>query len=264
MPWIKEEQNLVQYSEPKTYWIPDVLPESTQKWNSQQSNKTYLKQDGSVISHPGWYFGNTAFASDEYFYHNNGWFTIVDERPEETDDAGNSYIIVETPSNEWEIFDEYKVRKVYKKYLHIKKEKPEYKFGINVDHHFDFNDEDMTATDVYIENSLNTDDLKILSDDIMVMIRKIRNYVLGQTDYLIIISKEKNMVLSEEFINYRQILRDIPETLDFNSLLESDVVEINQLSLSLGFNFSMEGKKDINIDEIKLSFFPQKPNNIFE
>ena len=65
MPWIIEKQEQVQYSEPRTYWIPDVLPESTQEWNSQQSSKTYLKQDGSVISHPGWYFGNTAFASDE-------------------------------------------------------------------------------------------------------------------------------------------------------------------------------------------------------
>lgn len=263
MPWVKEEQNLPQYSEPKTYWIPDVLPEPTQEWNSQQSNKTYLKPDGSVISHPGWYFGNTAYASDEYLYYNEGWFTVVDERPEETDDDGNTYIIIDKPTSEWEIFDEYKVKKGYKKYLYLKKEKPTYKFGINIGHHYDFNDEDMIATDSYIENILNDDDLKELSNDIMFKIRKIRNYILKQTDYLIIISKEKNTSLSEEFTNYRQILRDIPEKIDLNSLIESDIEQINETVIKLNFPL-IQTKEEIDIDKIKISFFPIKPENILE
>lgn len=245
------------------YWIPEILPEPTEEWNSQQLNKNYLKPDGSITSHPKWYFANTAYASDEYFYHNEGWFTVIDEKPEETDDDGNVYIIVDAPSDEWETFEEYKTRKKYKKYLHIAGNKPEYKFGTVIEHEFDFDNVNMTATDVYNESTLSDSEFQKLSDDTLSKIRTIRTYILSETDYLVMISKEKNIPLSEEFINYRQILRDIPETLNLNSLSEIDVYQIEEICYKINTpNYLMADK--LTIDAINISFIPQKPDVIFE
>jgi hypothetical protein len=246
------------------YWIPDPLPEPTEEWRIQQSRKVYLKPDGSIVSHPGWYFANNAYANDEYFYHNENWLTIVDERPSEIDEQGNSYIIKETPVDEWEIFDQYKIKKLYKKYLHIKNTKPEFRFGVNIFHDYYYNDEDMTATDVYNEYVLSEDELTNLTYDLMVKIRTIRKKVLIETDHFVIISKEKNISLTQDFINYRQQLRDLPETLNLNLITENDVTRIDELYGSMIDVFDKLDRNELNLNNLNISFFPNKPDVILD
>lgn len=237
-----------------TYWVPDELPEKTEEWQTNQMKKSYLKPDGSLTGHPGWYFGNGSYASDEYFYHNEGWYTIVDNRPEEIDENGNQYVIIETPSTDWEVFDTYKIRKVYKRYLHNKVNKPQYKFGQFVTHLFSFDDEKMIATDNYEVSILTQEELENQKNEFLNMIRKIRNYILEKTDYLVIQSKEKNQELSEDFISYRQALRDLPQGFNFSDLSEEDYIETSRMFRN--FNFFPEQKKELNINDFNISFFP--------
>lgn len=246
-----------------SYWMPEVIPEYTEEWQTGQMSKSYLKLDGNVTGHPGWYFGNRSYVSDEYLFYNEGWYTIIDDdRPEETDSEGNKYIIIESPSQEWEIFDTYKIRKKYKKYLHIKISQPEYEFGKIAQHSFNYNDTDMTATDVYDVSYLPSEQIQTDKNLFLEKIRLIRNYKLDKTDYYVVLSKEKNMSLTEDFLSYRQNLRDIPEQFTFENLSENDFNLVNKnyniLSMSMGSQYNT----DIDIDTI--SFFPTLPTIILE
>lgn len=241
------------------YWIPDELPEKTEDWQVNQMRKTYLKPDGSLTGHPGWYFANQAYASDEYLYHNEGWYTVIDDPQEETDEDGNHYIIVETPSAEWEVFDTYNIRKIYKKYLHNVSNKPQYEFGKIISHSFNFDDETMIATDVYVISSLSEEELEYQKNKFLNMIRKIRNYVLEKTDYLVILSKEKNQELTEDFISYRQTLRDLPQDFNFSTLVEEDY---NKTVSVFRVLTTPTVREELSADTLNISFFPQKPSQI--
>lgn len=244
-----------------TYWMPDELPENTEDWQINQMRKSYLKPDGSLTGHPGWYFGNQAYASDEYFYYNEGWYTIIDNRPEEIDENGNHYIIVETPSDEWEIFDTYKVKKIYKKYLHNVTNKPKYEFGKIISHSFNFDDENMIATDNYEVSVLNQEELELQKNEFLKKLRVIRNYILEKTDYLVIQSKEKNQELSHDFIFYRQSLRDLPQNFDFFILTEDDCNKVLDIFLALNSALNIV-KENLEIEISDISFFPPKPIQI--
>jgi len=68
MPWITEGE--------KSYWMPEVLPEPTEAYTSEQSEKKYLTQEGKERGHPGWtYAENIAYVDDEYLFQNEGWKT---------------------------------------------------------------------------------------------------------------------------------------------------------------------------------------------
>ena len=98
------------------------------------------------------------------------------------------------------------------------------------------------------------------------MIRKIRNYILEKTDYLVIQSKEKNQELTQDFISYREDLRNLPQDFNFFNLTEEDynntlttVERVNQNS-----KFLLIGQKPVEslIDTSSISFFPLKPIQI--
>ena len=240
------------------YWEPDVLPEPTQEWRTKQSKKTYLKPDGMVTSHPGWFFGNGALATDEYFYFNHEWLTIIDEgNPGEIEEDGVKYIHLENPSNEWENTDNYIIKKTYKKYRRVFTEKPEENLTTRVRHNIIYNHDDLTATDEYIVENLPN--IKV---DIMGHIKKIRNYFLDKTDYIIIMAKERGLNLSEEFINYRQSLRDVTSIdLESLNLTPGDIAHLTRLSLKIEeFNiFRMDDDRVLNL----LSFVPI-PNKTYD
>lgn len=251
MPWMTKETN-------DKYWIPEVEPEKTEEWQFTQLEKEYLTLDGSITKHPGWYFGNGAYASDEYFYHNNQWLTIVDDSKPDSEDE--KYIIVELPISEWETFDTYKIRKTYKKYLHTKVEKPQFEFGKIIQHSYEYDEVNMIVSDAYSIFTLVDDELESKKNIFLKKIRVIRNHLLERTDYLVTIAKEKNQELTEEFINYRQSLRDLPFGLDLNTLTEDDYNKTISMHLKLT---DFRGYKNLKIEDIDISFIPQKPENYF-
>jgi len=249
MPWKSEDES-------KKYWVPDVEPEKTEEWQFTQMGKSYLKPDGSRTGHPGWYFGNGAYASDEYFYYNYKWYTIVDDsRP---DLENGKYIIFESPESEWEVFDTYKIRKTYKKYLHNKVEKPAFQFGQVVVHSYDYDEVNMTVSDNY-SVSIPTD-LEFEKNQFLNEVRTVRDFILKETDYIIPISIERGESLSQEFINYRQSLRDLPQQFDFNSLTEDDHTQILSISTNLKTGTYLSKPK---LEDINISCFPEMSINYF-
>jgi hypothetical protein len=251
MPWMSEEKS-------NKYWIPEVEPEKTEEWQSIQLEKVYLKPDGSTTGHPKWYFGSGAYASDEYLYHNYQWLTIIDDSKPGSENE--KYIVVELPISEWETFDTYKIRKTYKKYLYTKVERPEFQFGKTIQHSYDYDEANMTASDTYSISTLTDERLESEKNRFLDKVRMIRNYILEKTDYIVSISKEKNQQLSEDFINYRQSLRDLPIELDLNTLTETDY---NKTTLTYSKFVNFGGYKTLKIEDIDISFLPQKPENYF-
>jgi len=245
MPWTEETKT-------ETYWVPEVEPENTDEWQTEQMRKSYLKPDGSRTGHPGWYFGNGAYASDEYFYHNYGWYTIVEG--EKLDWEDGKYIVVETPESEWEKFDTYKIRPSYKRYLYNKVDRPAFQFGQTVEHSYSYDEEAMTASDVYSVSTLYDKELESSKNEFLARLRVIRDHILTKTDYITTISVEKNLELSQEFIDYRQALRDLPQEFDFDTLTEDDYNKTSEINLRI---------RIVSLEEIDMSFLPQEPENFF-
>lgn len=255
MGWITK--NLPDGTETR-YWEPDVLPEPTQEWRTEQSQKTYLKPDGMVTSHPGWFFGNGALATDEYFYFNHEWLTIIDEAiPGEIEEDGIKYMQVENPPNEWERTDDYKIKKTYKKYRRIFVERPKKTVSTQVIHTLIYNDDDLTATDKYVVEEIPEGKSRVAE-----YIREIRDYFLFKTDYIVIVAKEKGLNLSEEIINYRQFLRDVPYR-DIDSL-NLPLFNINDYR-DLQSRISILRPEELNTNPIliALSFVPI-PNKLYD
>lgn len=249
MPWTEETKT-------ENYWIPEVEPEKTEEWQTEQMRKSYLKPDGSRTGHPGWYFGNGAYASDEYFYHNYGWYTIVEG--DQLDWEDGKYIVKETPSDEWEKFDTYKIRTSYKRYLHNKVEKPAFQFGQTIEHSYDYDEASMTVSDAYTISNLTGEALESEKVEFLRKLRNVRDFVLKETDYITAISVERNLQLSQEFIDYRQALRDLPQQFDFDVLTEDDYNRV----LAIGFDLRSLSE-NVSLEDINISFFPQRPANSF-
>jgi len=71
--WISSNQE-------KKYWIPDILPESTEEYNSTQLSKHYKTPRG-FRSHPLWAYENGAYVDDEYLFYNEKWKLLIDAPP---------------------------------------------------------------------------------------------------------------------------------------------------------------------------------------
>lgn len=247
MPWTEETKT-------ENYWIPEVEPEKTEEWQTTQMGKSYLKPDGSRTGHPGWYFGNGAYASDEYFYHNYEWYTVVEG--DQLDSEDGKYIVKETPSTEWETFDTYKVRTSYKRYLYNKVEKPAYQFGQIVEHSYDYDEAAMTVSDAYTVSNLTGEELEFAKNEFLRQLRNVRDLILRKTDYITTVSIERNLELSQEFVDYRQALRDLPQQFNFDALTEDDRDKTSYINSTIG-------TRNILLEEIDMSFLPQRPANFF-
>jgi hypothetical protein len=74
--WITKEQNNIV----SRYWITDPLPENTEEYRINQSNKKYFIGN-SIKPHPGWIYENGAPVDDDYLFYNNGYKLVIDNVP---------------------------------------------------------------------------------------------------------------------------------------------------------------------------------------
>lgn len=179
MPWITENE--------KTYWMPEVLPEPTEEYQSAQSEKLYLTHEGKERRHPGWTYAETnAYVDDEYLFQNEGWKVIVDKVPQPLDNTLKHTI--RNSFEKWNAVNEYTVEVTYSL--------------------VDCTQEEI---DSYINQKWN-------------LIRVKRNELLADIDWVTIKAFEQNLVVSSQVISYKQKLRDFPSTIinpiEFN---ESDI-----------------------------------------
>jgi hypothetical protein len=177
MPWITEGE--------KSYWMPEVLPEPTEEYKSEQSEKRYLTHEGKERRHPGWtYAENVAYVDDEYLFQNEGWKVINDDGGVEIspDDLKHKK---RNTSDLWEEIDERNVRVTYTL--------------------TDFTQEEI---DEYAREKWTT-------------LRGSRDVLLSNTDWIITRALEENITVSSEVTSYRQQLRDFPSTIV--NILEFDV-----------------------------------------
>jgi hypothetical protein len=256
MGWITEK---LPNGKTQTYWLPDTLPENTEQWRRTQISKRYLNPENEIRLHPGWLYSNGALVCDEYFYRNYEWKRIIDEKPDDRDEEGNIYAVSETPTSEWESVDEYTIRKVYKKFLFSPEEggtKPEWRYNKIVNEHRVYDDENMTFYDVYTISDISDEEVENTKNKIIKKIRAVRNELLNKTDYLVVISKEKNKELTSDFLNYRQNLRDITDQVDTSQMSEHTLNGLISID---------ENNVDKNIDEYvaRFNYFPELPDNIF-
>lgn len=169
MPWVSEKE--------KAYWIPEVLPEPTKEYTSEQSEKKYLTHEGKERRHPGWtYAENNAYVDDEYLFQNEGWKVIID-------DGG-----VKISPNDLK----HKTRNSFEQWEELNEKSLKVTYTLT-----DFTQEEI---DTHIEQKWYT-------------LRSRRDFLLQQTDWVIVRASEENLVVSSEVSSYRQQLRDFPETI---------------------------------------------------
>jgi len=159
----------------KTYWMPDTIPEYSQEYNHQQSSKFYWRPDQEKeVPHPGWFYENKSLVCDDYLFYNEGWLKINETILEQK----KGYKIVTDPFDNW-----------------IKN-----------------SDNTVTKTYSYVEL---TEEEKIKErDSKLAHIKSKSKLLLDLTDFVVVKSFEKGLTLSEEFKDYRQTLRDMPELIN--------------------------------------------------
>lgn len=177
----------------KTYWMPEVLPAPTKEYQATQKEKKYLTQEGVERSHPEWtYAENVANVDDEYLFQNEGWKLIIDDE---------GPVILDTDlkhktRNEIVDWEEQEGGKTIKVTYTL----------------VDFTEEEVAE---YTEQKWER-------------LRMMRDNRLRATDWVIVRAMEENLVVSTEVTEYRQALRDFPETianiLEFNLEFGNDAL----------------------------------------
>lgn len=159
------------------YWSPDILPAYSEEYNYDQSCKFYWHpEQEKELPHPGWYYTNKAFVCDDYLFYNEGWRRVHETKLEQR----KGYKIVADPFDEWIINSDNSVTKTYS-YVELTEE------------------EKIRDRESKFEH-----------------LKSKRKHLLDLTDFVVIKGMEKGLTLSEEFKNYRQTLRDMPETVNLD------------------------------------------------
>lgn len=205
MSWITEGD--------KTYWLPDELPQPTEEWKSQQERKQYVTPDGEIKSHPKWFYGNEALVDDDYLFHNEQWKLLVDTPPEELE----GYKVIQCPQDEW-TQEEKTVTKTYKIYTIVSKVKPTETFESEVSLDYTYNNAKLTATETWTVTNLNAEEIANKEERYFERLRRERNQLLADTDYVISRAFEQSLVLTQEFKDYRQELRDLPQIVNIREV----------------------------------------------
>lgn len=169
MTWITKIEDSGQESK---YWMPDVLPEPSERYNFTQQGKQYVDSNGNIKMHPLWTYENKAYVDDEYLLYNEKLKLLIDEIP---DFNSRTKVAVKNSADKW-IEDKSTVKITYT----IRQK-----------------------TDQEINDDISKKWLEI---------KKIRNEKLEKLDHVVHIAFENNLKLSKKFIEYRQELRDISET----------------------------------------------------
>lgn len=199
--------------EDKIYWMPDSIPEYSLKWNISQEIKTYILSDGSVRKFPKWYYDNGAYVDDDYLFYNEGWKILLDDEPQ----LGiNRQVQIELkPKDQWNYTEEKSVKKTYWEREivdNIPYHNPKtHKLKPTPDSFWEKTDTSVVKTYTIIEKNqmeIDFDEKKMWWE-----LRDTRNKKLLETDYIFIISMEKNLKINPDLIKYRQELRDLPLTI---------------------------------------------------
>lgn len=206
MPWFQSSDGKSQY------WIPEIIPEPTSEWNSSQRIKRYFDPNLKTVKiHPTWYFDNGALVNDEYLLINEGWLLVIDNYPENLE---SSQIAKTNPQEDW-IYEENAVNVTYSIHTYVDPGPPKIKYNET----YTYNSENEWISDENLKTITKTLTVTNLTEDMLLMkdeqtwkdIRREREVKLLRTDYLVIMTLEKNLTLSKDILDYRQELRDIPE-----------------------------------------------------
>jgi hypothetical protein len=205
MSWITEGD--------KTYWLPDELPQATEEWKSQQEAKQYLTSNGEVKSHPKWFYGNEAFVDDDYLFYNEQWKLIVDTSPVEEE----GYKVLQCSQEEW-TQEEKTVTKTYKVYRIVSKTKPTETFETEISLDYTYNNTKLTATEIWSTKNLTAEEITNKETRYLERLRRERNQLLADIDYVIARAFEQGLTLNQQFKDYRQELRDLPQTVNIREV----------------------------------------------
>lgn len=198
----------------KNYWMPNILPELTEEYQNNQSKKIYLLPSGEKRFHPKWTYENGSYVDDEYLFKNENWSLILNFNDAPSSD--NFHFYVENDSKDWQTSEDKRyVNITWKKYDIIEPsfgDEDYLKFkNIKSMDTWIFNDENMTLEKQYdIEKYSETE----LIEFKWGLLRSVRDAALQLTDWIIIQSKEKNINISQEVIDYRENLRNLPSKID--------------------------------------------------
>lgn len=195
----------------KNYWMPEVLPENDDEYNRNQNQKIYLTPENIQRGHPNWHYDNGAYVDDEYLYQNERWKLVINEPP--VGHPGDVEISM-NPPEKW-IHDEKTVKATYtfRKIVDNRPKIDESIFNIIKNPTYEW---ETTETERIVTYSVTEKSEKEKEDYIVGRwneIRRVRNEKLSQCDHYILIAAENEKRLHEDFIKYRQELRDIPNTI---------------------------------------------------
>lgn len=207
----------------KEYYLPSPLPETSSDFFISQRNKKYLTPSGEVRIYPERKYDNGSYVCDEYLYLNYQWKLIDEQKNYPKQLPEYQHKIIENKVDSW-IDNGRVIEKTYTVYTII--DNPPYanylgKLNYNVEK----NNEDMWEIDgnniiVTFTVTEKTDFEKVESRNIELNhIRQQRNKKLEDTDFYHLISIETGKSLHSEFLEYRQWLRDIPQTHDIETEL---------------------------------------------
>lgn len=194
------------------YWFPEVLPENSEEYNKLQLQKLYLTPDNKQKAHPNWHYENGALVDDEYLFQNEGWKIVINTPPVNTE--GNVDIEMNDPKK-WRheekiVYPTY----TYREIVDNRPQLDESIFNIikNPSYEWERTDDEVIIT--YNVTDKTEEQKQQYLEGVWKEIRRKRNELLQNTDHYIMISNEQNKILHEDFINYRQLLRDLPNNLD--------------------------------------------------
>lgn len=153
------------------------IPDEFPKPSEEYNNSQRVKvykTPHGIRSHPDWKYDNGSLVDDEYLFYNEGWKLLVDAPPTYN---SMTHVLEKNEEDLW--IDTGKVIEV-----------------------------------TYIVRLKTNEELENDKSKRWGEIREIRNKKLQKVDHVVDIAYENGFALTQKFKDYRQALRDIPETFD--------------------------------------------------
>ena len=153
------------------------IPDTFPESTIEYNNSQLLKvykTRHGVRPNPDWKYDNGALVDDEYLFQNEGWKLIIDKPP------------------------------IYDSMFEVLEKNDEQFWNID----------EKTVEVSYNVRAKTEDELQHDKTKRWGEIKEIRNEKLKKLDHVLNIAYENNLVLTQKFKDYRQALRDIPETFD--------------------------------------------------
>ena len=179
--WIQIDERTVERTYTLDGWIPSVFPEATIEYQNNQLDKKYLTPQNEERRYPQWKYAETEAYVDDEYLFQNEGWRVVVDEEPSVQLKHN----VRNSPEEWEEIDERNVRVTY------------------------------TLVDFTEEEVAEFEEQK------WERLRIKRDGLLSQTDWVIVRAMEENLTVSSQVTEYRQELRDFPESIE--NILEFDV-----------------------------------------